>query len=437
MPAERLPFGAELRRRRVEAGISLDGLARRVHYSKGHLSKVESGQKRPSDGLARLCDAELDAQGALIALTPARQSTPDTPDQSAPDIEDETWVIALGARGGHVVPAPGGTAPPVAAALGLTLDARVRVDVGAAYPAFFRRFAEVRDLGQVSGPTAVFPLVMLETKTLQMLAHNSPPDDHRMLLRLAARYAEFAGWLAQEAGDDRLAWWLTVRAVGMAEAAGDPALRAYALVRRADIALHQDDALSVIELGIRGQCGDDVPVRIRGLAAQREAQGRALIGDHTACLRALDRSAEFLAEAAATEQAGPPLGSARTPDLVTLVRGWCLHELGRSADAATVLDAGVAQFGPGAHRARVRYQARAALAHAAAGSVDRACELTASLLGQARILDSATIRHDLRSLARLLGRWRAQPLVGAVLPALAEVLRENRTALAVDLLNPN
>ena len=40
-------FGIELRRRRVEAGLSLDALPRLVHYSKGHLSKVENAVKGP------------------------------------------------------------------------------------------------------------------------------------------------------------------------------------------------------------------------------------------------------------------------------------------------------------------------------------------------------------------------------------------------------
>ena len=40
-------FGAELRRRRVAAGLSLAQLAARIHYSKGYLSKIETGHKPP------------------------------------------------------------------------------------------------------------------------------------------------------------------------------------------------------------------------------------------------------------------------------------------------------------------------------------------------------------------------------------------------------
>lgn len=64
------PFGDELRRLRRQAGLSLPVLADRIHYSKGYLSKVETGAVRPNTSLAQLCDAELDTGGALAALLP-------------------------------------------------------------------------------------------------------------------------------------------------------------------------------------------------------------------------------------------------------------------------------------------------------------------------------------------------------------------------------
>jgi len=61
-------FGDELQRWRVRRGLSLGALAIQVHYSKGYLSKIENGKKRANHDLARLCDAALDAGGALTAL---------------------------------------------------------------------------------------------------------------------------------------------------------------------------------------------------------------------------------------------------------------------------------------------------------------------------------------------------------------------------------
>ncbi|MFJ2742363.1 helix-turn-helix domain-containing protein [Streptomyces sp. NPDC087440] len=63
-------FGAELRRLRGERGMSLTALARAIHYSKGYLSKIETGGKPPTSDVARRCDEVLGADGALLRLVP-------------------------------------------------------------------------------------------------------------------------------------------------------------------------------------------------------------------------------------------------------------------------------------------------------------------------------------------------------------------------------
>jgi DNA-binding transcriptional regulator YiaG len=69
-------FGDELRRLRTAAGLSLTQLAEKAHYSKGHLSKIETGMRLPTAGLARHCDAVLAAGGVLVALAAARRAAP-------------------------------------------------------------------------------------------------------------------------------------------------------------------------------------------------------------------------------------------------------------------------------------------------------------------------------------------------------------------------
>lgn len=69
-------FGEELRRWRTKRGLSLSGLARLVHYSKGYLSKLENGEKPPNADIARCCDEALETGGALAALIPASVAIP-------------------------------------------------------------------------------------------------------------------------------------------------------------------------------------------------------------------------------------------------------------------------------------------------------------------------------------------------------------------------
>ncbi len=64
-------FPAQLRRLRQQRGLSLADLARQTHYSKGYLSKIETGAKRATVDVARRCDRILGAEGALLRLVAA------------------------------------------------------------------------------------------------------------------------------------------------------------------------------------------------------------------------------------------------------------------------------------------------------------------------------------------------------------------------------
>lgn len=66
-PAE-TSFGARLRTLRLARGMSQAALSRLVHYSKGYLSKIESGVKPATVDLARRCDDALGAGGELATL---------------------------------------------------------------------------------------------------------------------------------------------------------------------------------------------------------------------------------------------------------------------------------------------------------------------------------------------------------------------------------
>ncbi|MEU8034585.1 helix-turn-helix domain-containing protein [Streptomyces sp. NPDC049099] len=68
MDREELAFGEELRRWRTERGLSLTALAGIIHYSRGHISRVERGEKPATEEFARMCDQALMADGELLAL---------------------------------------------------------------------------------------------------------------------------------------------------------------------------------------------------------------------------------------------------------------------------------------------------------------------------------------------------------------------------------
>lgn len=388
-------FGEELRRKRITAGLSLAQLAQMVHYSKGQLSKVERGIKTPSRDLIRLCDAVLEADGELVSLAGSRPAS-------------RRQVLAAGAL---TMPAIylGGTATPGS------------FEYAGLAGTFRSLFDHYRKLGQTTDPEILIPVLAGQVNVIQEIAKNGGQHTRSALLIIASRYAEYTGWLVQETGADSGALWWTRRAVDLANAAGDFDFAAYGLVRHALVTLYRGDAAQTTQLAVRAQVAA-LPLRIRGLAAAREAQGHAIAADYDSAMRALDRASTLLS-GATREVDQPVIGTGSVADPAEMTRGWCLYDLGRPRDAAQILNQQLPLIRVGAMSAHARYGLRCALAYAAAGDVDHACQLTADLLDDVTRVRSATIAMDLRALARTLGRHQKSPAVRDLSPRLGTALR--------------
>jgi len=118
----------------------------------------------------------------------------------------------------------------------------------------------------------------------------------------------------------------------------------------------------------------------------------------------------------------PVLGPTNLTDPATMITGWCLYDLGRPGEAAEVLDREITLVPSHALRSRTRYGVRRAMAHAAAGEIEHACEIAESLLAGVGVVGSATIRTDLRRLSRTLSRFRSTRSVRELSPLLAAAL---------------
>lgn len=418
-----MEFGDELRRRRVTACLSLRDLACLVHYSRGYLSKVETGQATASIELARLCDSALGSGGALVGMAASalgRRPAAGRRQEGGPRVSSDPglrrWPVPLVRE--DLLPS---VRPMIAIAIP-SPDWISSSQAESAATTFTVLFSQLRQLGQRVFPGALLPTLIAQTQTLRGLAAAARSPARSTLLGLAAHYAEYTGWIAQEVGDDHAALWWTDEAVRMAEAAGQPEMGAYALVRRALVGMYRGDAAETIDLARMAQADARASERVRGLAALREAQGYALTADGGPCHEALERGREHLAHAA-NDPAAAMLGTSTVADPAAMVTGWCLHDLGRPTDAAAVLDREIVRLPGDAHKARTRFAARRALAYATAGEVDHACQLTSELLTDARQLSSATIRLDLVRLSRALNRWPSHAPVRSLQPDFARALR--------------
>lgn len=424
-------FGTQLRERRLAAGLSISQLASRVHFTKGYLSKLENGRRTPTPATARLCDAALDAGGALAALVSNAVPTvmPDGDAEREPDeLDHEVWLMAMDQAGvlrfGHLdrrqVLAAGTAA---LLGFGVARGARPPAPDERVVPGLHASFDQMRRIGMISSPLVVLPSVICHVKVLRCLAADADGPVRAQMDRLSARVAEYAGWMYQEAGDLRRARWWTDYAIRLASRGGDADLCRYALVRHAEMAVYGQDPVEAIQLACRAQ-QTTVDARVLGLAARCEGQAHALAGDLGGFRRAMDRAATLLAAPVAQAPAPLPLGSSSVPDQVALTTGSSLYELGRVAEAVEVLDREVVRISDTARRARARFGVRRVLAHAASGAVDRACELLPAALEDAVHVDSATVRIDLREAHRVLSRRRGHPEVRELLPQLATVMRE-------------
>jgi transcriptional regulator with XRE-family HTH domain len=418
-----MEFGDELRRQRIAAGLSLRDLAGLVHYSRGHISKVETGQAIASVELARLCDSALGAGGVLVSIVasvtgrrPAavREKAGGTPVNADPGTS--RWPVPL-IREDLLSSGEPVIAITIPSAKGIS-----PAQAESAAATFAVLFGQLRQLGQCVFPGALLPTLIAQTGTLRGLAAAARNPTRSTLLGLASRYAEYTGWMAEEMGDDHAALWWTDEAVQMADAAGQPEMGAYALVRRALVGMYRGDAAETIDLALMARSDARASERIRGLASLREAQGYALTADEGACQQALERGREHLARAM-DDPVGTVLGTSTVVDPAAMVTGWCLHDLGRPGDSAAILDREIARLPAEARKARTRFAVRRALAYAAAGEVDQACRLTDELLTDAQELSSATIRLDLVRLSRALNRWPNHAPVRALQPGLTRALR--------------
>jgi transcriptional regulator with XRE-family HTH domain len=419
-------FGAELRRRRGEKGLSLTRLAALVNYSKSHLSKVESGTKKPSAEFARQCDRALSADGELSRLAPPRETPRSSPDAEQ---EGEVWTMQFrddGSGGFHALSRR--TLLTSGAAAVMAWSAPRSTPAGPmlhdALSIYGRLLGELRALGQTSRPSDVLQITAGTTNALRTQAPATAAADRPAVLLLAARFAEYAGWMAQEIGDDNACAWWTRQAVDMARVAGDSEMASYAHVRAAEIALYRDDPIGVLNAAHRALAHDASP-RVQAFALQRTAQGHALNGDETACLRALDEAVERFSQISDDNLAHPLLGSRTMRDPIAFVTGWCLLDLGKPKQSAEILSQEFAHIPSQAHRVRARYGARLALALANQRELDHACAVAVPTLVAAQLVDSATVRTELRRLSRTLRRWHHEAAVRQIMPDLASALHTN------------
>lgn len=428
-------FGSELRQRRIAAGMTLTELSKLTSYSKSHISKVEHAQKSPSSDFARRADVALEAHGALARRAAWSSGTSSRshglPGQLAArgQTEDAAYSAIEARLSAAGAPESGSVRVGIfAGALVDSLSDQQSLDY------YETLFTNIRGLGQTLGPSTILPIVLAQIPPLEQFSQNVAAEWRNAVLVLLARFVEYAGWMAQEKGNEDLALALTNQAAQIAGLAGDHDLVAYTSVRRALLALYHEDAHGTIAHASAVRHMECSP-QIKRIAAQREAQGHALANDYEAFRKAIDEAAAFQTE----ERRNPPLvrhGSTNIPDTLALAEGWALHDLGRWEEAAKILSREFEKVKPESVRAKARIGARLALTLGCMRSFGPMSEVLTTILVPLPNIESATIRADLRSLSRVLGRWRTEETVQRIMPALSAALMPGGAPIPTALYRP-
>ena len=226
------------------------------------------------------------------------------------------------------------------------------------------------------------------------------------LLAVGALYAEFAGWLFDDAGHlaEGAAW--SDRALGWAHAAGRVDLVAYVLMRKAQQAMLVRQGGMVVSLAQAARrVGSRAPDRVLASAAQQEAHGHALAGDERAATVALMRAYDLVADAPAADDR---IGLAAHCDVGYLhaQRGSCMVRLGRSRAAVEAFDEALSCWPSDYRRERGLYLARKSCALVGAGEPCEAAATGRQALDVVRSTGSARTLDELREVDAALARVR-------------------------------
>jgi transcriptional regulator with XRE-family HTH domain len=392
-------LGAEIRARRQRRRLTLQALADLIGFSPQHISQVERAKAPASRAFVAACDNALEAGGGLLDLLPAvvceralqRDERSAARHASAGDDEPAVATDGGSAALGDPVPLPlasqqevGEDVNPLSrrSLLGAGAGAAVGLSATTA-PAAARNV----DPGLVEHwrtllrlldeHTAMFgPHDTLATigHQLDLIAAYRRVARGRLcsdLLRVEARFSEYASWLCNDTGDIRASDVWAVRCLRLAKEAGDDDLVAYLLMWQSQWACERSEPQQAIAFAQAARRTRGATARILGLCAKQEAYGHALVGDADACQRCLADAHRLMADTDAAPPWDDLAAQNAAPHFMPVGEARCWLWL-QPARAIALFDDALRIWPSHRPRSRSVQQARLALACVGAGEPDRA-----------------------------------------------------------------
>jgi hypothetical protein len=270
------------------------------------------------------------------------------------------------------------------------------------------------------GPAVVLDSVRDHLGLVRRLRDSASGADRRALLQVQAEYAEFCGWLHQDAGDLRAARYWTDRALEWAHGYGSPELAAYVLARKAQLACDMGDPGEAVDLADAARHLAPRRSRLLAMSATYAAHGHAMRGDSAACHRTYDTALGLVSEP--QTDSPRPRGSWLDASYVRVQRAYSLSLLGRYGAAADDFSEAIRTLPPTFRRDRGVYLARAAVAQARDGHHEHAADTGLRALPIAAETGSARILGALTTLDAILPARTSAPEVASFRAAMDGVM---------------
>ncbi|MGH2943011.1 MAG: helix-turn-helix domain-containing protein [Solirubrobacteraceae bacterium] len=392
-------------------GLSQVALGELIGYSGQHVSDIERARSCVALSCIAAIDAALDAQGALVALQPAVSAEREAARQRrAAARRGET--VALSALRCVVSDAGDDDVEPTtrlglleagaATALGAATVGPVPTRAAEVDPALVDHWttllALLGRLDAMYGPREVLAAV---TREIGLIAEHRDAARGELridLMRVEARWCEFAAWLSNDAGQIRARTAWVDRAAHLAAEADLADIAALTRMRRSQWAEEHDTSTAVAHaqdaLGVR-----HVSPQTLILCELRSATAHAVVGDAAASDRHL--TAAYALDGDSAAPAGWGWGNRRTAVLIGATEARCWLAL-EPRKAVPVYETVLRDWPRDCGRSRGLHRARLALACAKIGERDRAEAEGRKALASAKATGSALAMRELRQLGAVL-----------------------------------
>jgi len=243
-----------------------------------------------------------------------------------------------------------------------------------------RVLAEHRRADDLFGPRGMLPAINGQLNVIESFIDNAEPKVRQSVLSVACQYAQFLGWMYQDAAQhDKAAYWYA-KTEEWALESGNLPMVATSLSLKADQAWAFNKPYATISLAQAAQRDEwRSPPGLRALTAQEEAGGHALLHALTrdpnaaeASLRKLDEIREWVAAMQEGHEPEMPWTYFFTPDFSRMQRASVLRTLGRAEEAIPLFEEGIAKLPSDDKRGRGQYLARISHAYFLAGDTQTA-----------------------------------------------------------------